>query len=60
MKVCIAEKPSVAREIAMILGAKSQKMDTMKEMVIRFLGHLGTCVHLKNLVNTILIGNIGI
>lgn len=25
MKVCIAEKPSVAREIAMILGAKSQK-----------------------------------
>ncbi|MRT92624.1 type IA DNA topoisomerase [Ancylomarina sp. 16SWW S1-10-2] len=25
MKVCIAEKPSVAREIAIILGAKSQK-----------------------------------
>ncbi|WP_162051876.1 type IA DNA topoisomerase [Pontibacter pamirensis] len=25
MKVCIAEKPSVAREIAMVLGAKSKK-----------------------------------
>ncbi len=25
MKVCIAEKPSVAREVAMILGAKSKK-----------------------------------
>jgi DNA topoisomerase IA len=31
MKVCIAEKPSVAREIATILGANSKREGIMRE-----------------------------
>jgi DNA topoisomerase IA len=35
MKVVIAEKPSVAREYARVLGATTVKMDIWKEMAIR-------------------------
>lgn len=35
MKVCIAEKPSVAKEIADIVGAKTDMTDITKETAIR-------------------------
>ena len=34
----IAEKPSVAISIAKVIGATKRKMDTMREMDIRYLG----------------------
>ena len=41
MIVCIAEKPSVAREIARILGANHLKMGLLRAMGIVLRGHLG-------------------
>lgn len=35
MIVCIAEKPSVARDIADVLGARDKKTDISKETDIR-------------------------
>ena len=47
MKVCIAEKPSVAREIAEVLGA-TKKMNGYMEgngyQVTWTFGHLCTCL----------------
>lgn len=35
MIVCIAEKPSVARDIAEVLGAKTEKKDILRGMGIK-------------------------
>lgn len=60
MKVCIAEKPSVAREIAEVLGA-TQRMNGYIEgngyQVTWTFGHLCT---LKNRMNTRRTGNVGV
>lgn len=39
MIVCIAEKPSVARDIADILGARERKEGILKETDTRLPGH---------------------
>lgn len=33
-KLCMAEKPSVAADIAKVIGATQKNKDTMREMVI--------------------------
>lgn len=38
MKLVIAEKPSVAVTIAKVIGARTRKMDIMREVVTLFLG----------------------
>lgn len=44
MILCIAEKPSVAKDIAEILGARTERMAIGRETAIGLAGPLGTFV----------------
>ena len=44
MILCIAEKPSVGRDIARVLGANTQRDGLWKAMAIVYLGLLDTYV----------------
>lgn len=48
MKVCIAEKPSVAREIAEVLGARTKREGYIEGTVIKCRGHTAISARLKN------------
>ena len=58
MIVCIAEKPSVARDIADVLGLKSKRRIHRRKRIPGYLD-VWSFVHIKSRTNTLLPGNHG-
>ena len=60
MRVCVTEKPSVARDIARLLGANDRHDGYYEAMAIRSHGLLDTCVNSRSPTTIPINGNGGV